>query len=311
MGSSRLTSRRRQDQGFKWARISIAVLSTVGGIDTGSITLQRWGWIGSLACPGSDNGCAKVLDSPWGTFFSFSGNEIPLSFLGFIAYVSILVLAIIPLLPNISSSRGELSRKTWWGLLSLSSAMAAFSIILLWVMFFKINAFCFFCTLSALISFLIVLLALFGGGWEDFGKVIFRVILITLAVLLGGLIWTSVVEPGQSGTDNKVIGKPPVVQNVSTEEQVKFAEYLTDFGVINYGAYWCPHCHEQKEMFGKEAASKLKLVECASDGFNNQRELCERKGIEGYPTWEIRGKFYSGVRQLKELAELTGYNFLD
>ena len=50
MGSSRLTSRRRQDQGFKWARIAMAVLATVGLIDTGSITLNRWGWLGQLSC---------------------------------------------------------------------------------------------------------------------------------------------------------------------------------------------------------------------------------------------------------------------
>jgi len=52
MGSSRLKSRRRQDLGSKWARISIAILSTVGVIDTGSITLNKWGWIGNLNCPG-------------------------------------------------------------------------------------------------------------------------------------------------------------------------------------------------------------------------------------------------------------------
>ncbi len=52
MGSSRLKSRRRQDLGSKWARVVIAVLSTVGVIDTGSITLNKWGFIGNLNCPG-------------------------------------------------------------------------------------------------------------------------------------------------------------------------------------------------------------------------------------------------------------------
>ncbi|MED5468845.1 MAG: thioredoxin, partial [Cyanobacteriota bacterium] len=66
MGSSRLTSRRRQDQGLKWPRIAMAVLATVGLIDTGSITLNRWGWIGSLTCPGGNEGCDKVLNSAWG-----------------------------------------------------------------------------------------------------------------------------------------------------------------------------------------------------------------------------------------------------
>ena len=52
MGPSRLKSRRRQDLGSKWARVAIAILSTVGVIDTGSITLNKWGIIGNLNCPG-------------------------------------------------------------------------------------------------------------------------------------------------------------------------------------------------------------------------------------------------------------------
>ena len=74
-----------------------------------------------------------------------------------------------------------------------------------------------------------------------------------------------------------------------------------------YSAYWCPHCHEQKEMFGEEAASELVIIECAEDGQNNQRELCERKGITGYPSWEINGEFKSGIQSLQELADLSEY----
>ncbi len=74
-----------------------------------------------------------------------------------------------------------------------------------------------------------------------------------------------------------------------------------------YSAYWCPHCHDQKELFGHEASSKLKIVECAADGANNNRPLCEMKGIEGFPTWEINGKLDSGVKSLEELAELSAF----
>ena len=48
MATQRLTSRRRQDQGSKWVRIVMAVLATVGIIDTGSITLKFWGVLGDL-----------------------------------------------------------------------------------------------------------------------------------------------------------------------------------------------------------------------------------------------------------------------
>ena len=74
-----------------------------------------------------------------------------------------------------------------------------------------------------------------------------------------------------------------------------------------YSAYWCPHCHEQKEDFGREAADKLKVVECAEDGLNSQRSLCQSKKIEGFPTWEINGKLHAGVKDLKTLAGLSGF----
>jgi hypothetical protein len=39
----------------------MAVLATIGMIKTGSITARRWGWIGSVSCPGGSDGCDKVL----------------------------------------------------------------------------------------------------------------------------------------------------------------------------------------------------------------------------------------------------------
>ena len=99
MAASRLTSRRRQDQGSKWVRIAMAVLATVGVIDTGSITLKRWGLLGNLNCPiGSADGCDKVLNSPWGTLFQGDGFSVPLSFVGFLAYSAVLIMALVPLL---------------------------------------------------------------------------------------------------------------------------------------------------------------------------------------------------------------------
>ena len=100
---------------------------------------------------------------------------------------------------------------------------------------------------------------------------------------------------------------PPAVITISSPEKIKLAEHLTKEGAVMYNAYWCPHCHDQKEMFGKEASEKLNLVESASDGFNNKRDLCEAKGITGFPSWEINGSINSGVKSLKELAELSNY----
>ena len=44
-----------------------------------------------------------------------------------------------------------------------------------------------------------------------------------------------------------------------------FARCLTDRQVKMYGAYWCPHCAEQKEMFG-ESFALAPYVECGVAG---------------------------------------------
>jgi glutaredoxin len=76
-----------------------------------------------------------------------------------------------------------------------------------------------------------------------------------------------------------------------------------------YGAYWCPHCIDQKNKFG-EAQKLVPYVECAPNapnGVKSQTALCEQKGIKGFPTWEINGKMLSGERTLDELANESGY----
>ncbi|MDB9525689.1 hypothetical protein PN498_06795 [Oscillatoria sp. CS-180] len=86
----------------------------------------------------------------------------------------------------------------------------------------------------------------------------------------------------------------------------QLAAHLTEQGATMYGAYWCPHCADQKEMFG-EAVQDIPYVECAADGKNAQPELCKSKNIQGYPTWEIDGEFYIGAQPLAELARLSGF----
>ena len=307
MRSSRLKSRRRQDLGSKWGRVAIAILSTVGIIDTGSITLNKWGWIGNLNCPGGIDGCDKVLNSPWGTLFQTSNFSVPLSLIGLISYLLILLMAIFPLIPIFKSQKNNILELTWWGLFYLSTSTFSFSIILISIMIFKIKAFCFFCILSCLISLSLLLINLFGGNWEDYGKLFFRGFLMSVAVLLAGLIWSSSVDPSSKEISNNIQGMPPAVIAISSTEKIKLAEHLTKEGAVMYNAYWCPHCHDQKEMFGKEATEKLNLVECAKDGYNNKRDLCEAKGITGFPSWEINGSIDSGVKTLKELAELSNY----
>ncbi|MCT0212199.1 vitamin K epoxide reductase family protein [Synechococcus sp. CS-1324] len=296
--SSRLSSRRRSEPNHRWIRVVMAVLATIGMIDTGTITLKRWGVIGQLTCPGGAEGCDKVLNSVWGSFFGQ-----PLSLFGFLAYTAVLLLALLPLVLR-GELRTSLSERSWWGLFLLTGGMLVFSLLLMGLLIFKIQAFCFFCVLSAVLSLLLFVLSLFGGDWEDRGQLVFRGVIVALVVGLAGLGWAASVDRPAALTTK---GTPPPVVRASTPATIALAEHLKAQGAVMYSAYWCPHCHEQKELFGKEAAAKLTVVECAPDGVNNQRALCEAKKIEGFPSWEINGRMESGVKPLARLAEWSGF----
>jgi glutaredoxin len=99
----------------------------------------------------------------------------------------------------------------------------------------------------------------------------------------------------------------PIVTTKSSISDIALARHLRKIGAKLYTAYWCPYCHYQKERFGEYAAQLLDVVECDRRGVNPQAQLCRQKGISGYPTWEINGKFYSGNRTLSDLAKISGY----
>ncbi|MFM2079446.1 MAG: hypothetical protein RLZZ589_1217 [Cyanobacteriota bacterium] len=280
----------------------MAVLATIGVIDTGSITLNKWGLLGSLSCSSQGflgcNGCEKVLASAWGSLFGQ-----PLSLFGFLAYGAVLLLAVGPLVLQ-GEARVSLAQRSWWGLFLLSTAMAVFSAVLLGVMAFGIRDCCPFCILSAALSAGLFVLSLIGGDWDDRGQLLFRGVITALLVGVLGLGWAASVGKPAVATGPGV-ARP--VQAASSPAKVALAEHLTAAGARIYTAWWCPHCHDQKELFGKEATAKLTVIECAPDGRNSQKDLCEARKVQGYPTWEINGQLDSGVKPLAELARLSGY----
>ena len=301
------TLKSRNIKDLKWPKILIAILSTIGIVDTGSITLKKWGLFPSLSCPGITNGCETVLNSPWGTLFSNNQINIPLSSAGFATYFLILILT-ISLSTNLISPKGKLSKFAWWLIFLISCASSVFSFLLLYIMIFKIKEYCFFCILSAILSFSIFIISMIGAKFESREPMIFRGFIVAVSVLLGGIIWSTNVDPSnaidvQSSTENVA----PIITTSSTPQKIEFAKFLRENNIVMYSAYWCPHCHDQKQLFGKEAVKELKIVECANDGKDNQYELCQKKGISGFPSWEINEEIYAGTRDLDELANLVVY----
>jgi glutaredoxin len=92
----------------------------------------------------------------------------------------------------------------------------------------------------------------------------------------------------------------------SSPAQLALINHLNSVGAKLYATYWCPYCMRQQELFG-EAARKLQIVECDPNGKNAQPAACTSANVSSYPTWEINGKQYPGMRSLDELALLSGY----
>lgn len=85
-----------------------------------------------------------------------------------------------------------------------------------------------------------------------------------------------------------------------------FAQCLGEKGAKFYGAFWCPHCQNQKAMFGS-AQKHLPYVECSTTDGKGRLPVCEEVNIEGYPTWIFADNSrLSGEVELKVLAEKTG-----
>ncbi|MFZ2205136.1 MAG: thioredoxin domain-containing protein [Minisyncoccia bacterium] len=97
---------------------------------------------------------------------------------------------------------------------------------------------------------------------------IFFVLVIVL--VLGG-IFTVVLQSGKGNAPGKYD---------------TFAQCLKDKGATFYGAFWCPHCKEQKALFGS-SVKFLSYVECSTPDASGQTQQCKDKKIEGYPTWEL------------------------
>ena len=137
---------------------------------------------------------------------------------------------------------------------------------------------------------------------------IFRGFIVAISVLIGGLIWSTNVDPSNAiNVPRPTENVAPIITTSSSPQKVKFAKFLNQNNIVMYSAYWCPHCHDQKQLFGKEAVNELKVVECAKDGKDSEFELCQTKGISGFPSWEINGEIISGTRDLNELATKTNY----
>ena len=317
-----MTRRRSVPWLHRWSRFMIGAIAGLGALTTAYLTIEKLTGR-TPACLASAGGqasssCADVLSSPWATVFG-----LPLALFGFLAYASMAVFALAPLAVKSTQNkelRSQLESGTWLLLLAGAIAMSVFSGYLMYLLWFKIQAVCLYCIASALFSLSLLVLTILGRSWEDVGQILFTALVVGMVTLIGTLaVYADVNKPSTTGGANSAqtaslepSGQPIPgvgwqITTTSGESEIALARHLKQIGAKEYVAWWCPHCHEQKQLFGKEAYSYINHVECDPRGKDSRTDLCKTADIKSFPTWEIGGKQYQGVKSLKELAQISGY----
>ena len=294
--------RRKETRGiYRWSRPAIGAIATVGALGTAYLTVIKL-MGNSAACP--VKGCDQVLTSEYADVFG-----IPLTLFGCLAYLSMVVLSLGPLLVSGETKREQrqkLEDLTWPLLFIGATGMMVFSGYLMYLLATELKAACLYCIASATFTFLMFVLTLLGRQWEDQGALFFRGVIMGLVTLVAtiGMYSISINGPAANASGNT----GPAVTSTSGEAEVARAKHLKAIDAKMYGAYWCPHCFDQKQLFGQEAKKYMPYVECADDGADSQTALCRSvPEITGFPTWEVNGQFLAGTQTLTTLAEASGY----
>ena len=227
-------------------------------------------------------GCDVVRESRYSSL-----GGIPVSLLGVLGYAAMVAAVVSPL-----------GRRARWSVLFwLSAAAVGFSAYLTYLELFIIDALCSWCVASAAITVAVFLLAASRKEMQGGGAVLKSLGGAAAVFVLVFAVSYSVHSPAPEDT----------AQQAASFYQVSLARYLSESGATMYGSYTCSHCERQKELFGN-AFGHIPYVECSRRGPDPDPALCAAKKIRSYPTWEIGGEFYEGIRTLEQLGRISGYS---
>lgn len=128
-------------------------------------------------------------------------------------------------------------------------------------------------------------------------------------LLLAGLLAASgtLLPPAAFAGAGASGGSAPIGEALqpSNGDQKALCDWLRQKGAVFYGAWWCPACFQQKNLFGQEAGNRLPYVECDRDAAGRSR--CQEAAVRVFPTWELNGKRREGVQSLEELKAWSGF----
>jgi uncharacterized membrane protein/glutaredoxin len=259
----------------------LLALSSLGIVLTGYLSWAAFGGGAVQGCA-AGGGCDVVLTSRWATLLG-----LPTAFWGLLAYIGLAAIAFVRRVD-----------RHWSYAWTTAFFGVCYSLYLTVVSLTILQSACPYCLTSlALMSATLALVVVqrppqtAHRSW--LGLAAGRGVLAGLVILI---LHANYVAP-----EAEPIGpEDPMIRAL--------AEHLEEQGALFYGASWCPHCQEQKRLFGASAA-RLPYIECSPAGPNTpQAPSCNRAGVQSYPTWIINGRAFAGeVLSLAQLADASGF----
>ncbi len=260
---------------------ALFALAAAGVLLTAYLTATAWLGTGPALCA-AGSGCDVVRASRWSTLLG-----LPLALWGAGLYAVLAALL----------WRGRRRSSVWrwaWLVACLGAAISIYYTVVAGV---ELEAFCAWCLLS-----LALLLALAAGlGFSrpaDDGELRWGIQAPAAALVAAAVV--GLLHLHHQGVFDPAAGpEKPRLRAL--------AEHLSATGARFYGAFWCPHCNDQKALF-EASAARLPYIECSPNGRRGPRPAaCATAGIEAYPTWVIDGRRFERVLTPQALARYSGF----
>jgi uncharacterized membrane protein/Zn ribbon nucleic-acid-binding protein len=255
-------------------------LSLAGIAVAGYLTYTGWTGAQAAYCE-AGGGCDVVQSSQWATFLG-----VPTAFWGLLTYAALAFIATRVKRPNVQWQRAWVVGMIGF---AVSVYLTAISVLVL-------QATCPYCLASlAIFTAIVGLLA-----WQR-PESIPRFAWPRWLLQTGVVALIAIGALHLQSTSNAAAGQEdPYLSGLAAK--------LTESGAMFYGASWCPHCQQQKAMFGA-SEERLPYVECSPGGPRApSAPSCIRARVETYPTWIFaNGDRVTGVIPLSELAQRVGY----
>ena len=254
-------------------------LSVAGMAVAGYLTYTGWTGDHAAYCE-AGGGCDIVQSSQWASFLG-----VPTAFWGLLLYAGLAYIAVRVRPPMVQWRRAWVLASLGWG---VSVYLTAISVMV-------IRATCPYCLGS--LGIFTVIMGLLLWRRPDIPRFTWPKWL-----LQAGIPAVIVISLFHVETSKRTARGP------EDPYRRALAERLADSGALFYGASWCPHCQEQKGLFGA-SQDRLPYIECSPGGPRGApASECLKAGVQTYPTWVFPdGSRVTAVISLRELAERVGY----